>query len=187
MGLSEMHVQKAEALAARLNLASPHARVESISGRFPPTSAEDREQVKRCGVVLDCTGDDAVLRQMELFPWEEEKLFVSASLGFAARRLFCFVAVGNRFRTEEYRDRIEPWLREEAGLYDEDELPREGAGCWHPVFPARIDDVWMMATAAVKVLESAACSRPCDPLLTVFERYEEEGAFGGLRVAELPS
>lgn len=187
LGLAEMHVQKAEALAARLNLASPHAKVESIAGRFPPKGADDRERIKRCGVVLDCTGDDTVFRQLELFPWGDEKLFVSASLGFAARRLFCFVAVGTSFPTEEYRDGVEPWLREEAGLYDEDELPREGAGCWHPVFPARIDDVWMMATAAVKILESATGSRLHDPLLTVFERYEEEGAFGGLRLAEPPS
>jgi hypothetical protein len=187
LGLGEMHAQKAEALAARLNFASPHARVDSISGRFPPASAEDRERVTRCGVVLDCTGDDAVLRQLERFPWEDEKLFVSASLGFAARRLFCFVAVGPSFPTEEYREKVRPWLREEALLYDEDELPREGAGCWHPVFPARIDDVWMMATAAVKVLESAADSRPHGPYLTVFERYDDGGTFSGLRIMEPPS
>lgn len=131
--------------------------------------------------------NDAVLRQLELFPWEAEKLFLSASVGFAARRLFCFAAVGASFPTEEYRDKVGPWIREEAGLYDEDELPREGAGCWHPVFPARIDDVWMMAAAAAKVLESVGASRPHVPLLKVFERYEDGDSFGGLRLAEPPS
>lgn len=187
LGLAEMHAQKAEALASRLNLASPHARIDSIATRFPPEEADDRERVRRCEVVLDCTGDDAVLRRLERFPWGNEKLFVSASLGFAAKRLFCFVAVGTSFPAEEYRDKVGPWLREEAGLYDEEELPREGAGCWQPVFPARIDDVWMMAAATVKMLESATASRPLAPRLTVFERYEEEGSFGGLRLAEPPS
>ncbi|MDP9479242.1 MAG: hypothetical protein M3R38_26780 [Actinomycetota bacterium] len=45
----------------------------------------------------------------------------------------------------------------------------------------------MMAAAATKVLESGAASRPRDPLLTVFERHEDGGAFGGLRIAEPPS
>lgn len=187
LGLAEMHAPKAEALAARLNLASPHARVESITEHFPSKGTDDRERIKRCGIVLDCTGDDAVLRQLELFPWEDEKLFVSASVGFAARRLFCFAAVGTSFPAEEYRDKVGPWIREEMGLYDENELPREGAGCWHPVFPARIDDMWMMAAVTAKVLESVAASRPRDPLLTVFERYEDGGTFGGLRIAEPPS
>lgn len=128
-------------------------------------------------------GDDSVLRQLELFPWEDEKLFASVSLGFGAGRLFCFIAAGTRFPNEEYRGKIGPWIEHEAGLYDESELPREDAGCWHPIFPGRIDDVWMMATAAVKVLESAVIARPTEPRLAVFERYEEDGTFGGIRCA----
>jgi molybdopterin/thiamine biosynthesis adenylyltransferase len=188
LGLADLHEQKADALAARLNLASAHAKVDSIVGRFPPADPDIRQKVQRCGVVLDCTGDDAVLRQLELFLWEGEKLFVSISLGFRAGRLFCFVAAGNSFPNEEYRGEIEPWIAHEASLYDESELPREGAGCWHPVFPARIDDVWLMAAAAVKELESAITTPSPEPRLIVFERYEEGGLFGGVRYADiLPS
>lgn len=186
LGLDEIHERKAAALAGRLNLASPHAKVERIDGRFPPTEAEAIEKVQQCRIVLDCTGDDAVLRQLELFSWKREKLFVSASLGFGARRLFCFVAAGTSFSQAEYRHKIEPWIEHEASLYNESELPREGAGCWHPVFPARIDDVSMMAAAAVKVIEKAALTPPRESRLTVFERYEEEGVFGGIRRADLP-
>ncbi len=186
LGLDEIHERKAAALAGRLNLASPHAKVESIDGCFPPTEEEAREKVQQCRIVLDCTGDDAVLRQLELFPWEDEKLFVSISLGFGARRLFCFVATGSSFPQDEYRDKTGPWIEHEASLYAESELPREGAGCWHPVFPARIDDVWMMAAAAVKVMETAALAFPREPQLTVFERYEEEGVLGGIRRTDPP-
>jgi hypothetical protein len=28
-----------------------------------------------------------------------------------------------------------------------------GAGCWHPTFPARIDHVWMMTSAAIDLLD----------------------------------
>ncbi len=187
LGLAEMHEQKASALAARLNLASPHAKVEGLDQRFPPADEGSRKEVERFEIVLDCTGDDAVLRELELFPWADEKLFASVSLGFGAKRLFCFVAAGTGFPNEAYREKIGPWIEEEAGLYDESELPREGAGCYHPVFPARVDDVWMMAAAAVKMLESAAVTRPPEPRLSVFERFDEGGVFGGVLRAAAPS
>jgi hypothetical protein len=63
-------------------------------------------------------------------------------------------------------------------------LPREGAGCWHPLFPARIDDLWLMAAAAVKVLESTVTEPPTEPLLAIFERFEEDGVFAGIRRAD---
>ena len=30
--------------------------------------------------------------------------------------------------------------------------PREGIGCWHPVFPARSDDVWLLAATGFKIM-----------------------------------
>jgi len=43
-----------------------------------------------------------------------------------------------------------------------------------------------MAAAAVKVMEKAALTPPRESRLTVVERYEEEGIFGGIRRADLP-
>jgi NAD(P)-dependent dehydrogenase (short-subunit alcohol dehydrogenase family) len=185
LGLDDLHEQKAPALARRLNLASPHAEVEAIDAEFPPAEGEDREKVLRCDTVLDCTGEDSVLRQLERFPWESERLFASLSLGFGARRLFCFICHGERFPLDDFRDVVDPLLRRELERYPEAELPREGAGCWHPLFPARIDDLWPMAAAAVKVLESAVDEPPTNSLLEIFERFEENGVFAGIRRANL--
>lgn len=33
-------------------------------------------------------------------------------------------------------------------------MPWEGIGCWHPVFPARADDIALNAALAVKFIES---------------------------------
>jgi ThiF family len=183
LGLDALHEQKAPALAQRLNLASPHAQIEAIDGEFPPSEKEDREKVLLCDTVLDCTGEDSVLRQLQLFPWEGERLFASLSLGFGAERLFCFVSRGVTFSLDDYRCGLDPHLRRELDRYPEAELPREGAGCWHPLFPARIDDLWPMAAAAVKVLERAAAEPPPEPSLEIFERVEEHGAFAGIRRA----
>jgi hypothetical protein len=184
LGLDALHEQKAPALARRLNLAFPHAEVEAIDGEFPTAGEEDREKVLRCDTILDCTGEDSVLRHLELFRWEGERLFASLSLGFGAERLFCFVSSGGTFPLDDYRGSVDPLLRRELERYPEAELPREGAGCWHPLFPARIDDLWLMAAAAVKVLESAAVEPPTEPLIEVFERFEEDGLFAGIRRAD---
>jgi hypothetical protein len=57
----------------------------------------------------------------------------------------------------------------------------EGIGCWHPVFPARIDDIWMLASAGIKWIESQMESSVNDIELVVFEQIRENGKFEGLR------
>lgn len=66
-------------------------------------------------------------------------------------------------------------------MYAEQELPREGIGCWHPVFPARFDDITMMATHAVKCLEAGVATPQEQPTLTVFKQQYEDGILVGVR------
>ncbi|MBV1768377.1 MAG: hypothetical protein KUA29_08830, partial [Methanobacterium sp.] len=33
------------------------------------------------------------------------------------------------------------------------DLPRDGANCWNPVFPARYDDILLATSTAVKIIE----------------------------------
>lgn len=75
---------------------------------------------------------------------------------------------------------INPWLGKELQEYDDQELPREGIGCWHPVFPARADDIWMMASTAVKHIESLLKSPIKSPDLAVFEQVYENSSFVGI-------
>jgi hypothetical protein len=66
--------------------------------------------------------------------------------------------------------------------YGSQQLPREGVGCWHPVFPARADDVWLLASAAVKCLESAVLLPQSEPQLMVFEQQiTERGELIGIK------
>lgn len=64
----------------------------------------------------------------------------------------------------------------------EAKLPRQGIGCWHPLFPARMDQVAIATATAVRLLHEQA-GRPGDgaPALTVFEeRPGATGEFAGL-------
>jgi len=181
LDLNDLKTPKAMGLARRLNLASPHASVEFINVDFPPMKDSDRAQAQRCDVILDCTGQDSVLHHLEQFPWSDAKRFFSISLGFRARRLFCFTAHDTCFPHAAFSEAFEPWLKREIEEYTGLELPREGIGCWHPVFPARVDDIWMLASVAIKYIESVMTGSPTRPGLTVFEQQYEDDMFTGIR------
>ena len=82
----------------------------------------------------------------------------------------------------EFRKWLQPWLQLESDQYDLDDLPRDGPGCWHHLHPARIDDVWMLAAASVRLIEQASVNPPITPDLTVFEQQTDgDGNFAGVR------
>lgn len=169
--LKDVGLSKAGTLADWLNEISPHASVKAINGSFPPTSPE---AVGAAGIVLDCTGDDDVLAELARFPWLDEKLFVSASLGFYAQRLFLFQARAKAFPREAMVEALQPWLLEELKRNDGEEFPWAGIGCWHPIFPARVDDVRLFASIVVKRIERLAADPSGSSALDVFERGEGE-------------
>ena len=73
-------------------------------------------------------------------------------------------------------------MKEDVKEASREELPREGIGCWHPVFPARADDVWLLASAAVKHFERVVMAPPPQPQLVIYEQtVDEEGVFSGLK------
>lgn len=173
---------KATALAERLNAAGIATAVHSIAQAFPPQDAGAIEQIQSCSVILDCTADDAVAKALQDFPWGQAKTFISLSVGSHARRLFYFTAQGRAFPFAEFRDKLQPWLRREVADYAVDDFPRDGLGCWHPRHPARIDDLGMLSSIAVRLIEQTIAAPPAAPTLTVFEQQTDEtGNFAGIK------
>ncbi len=175
-----LKVSKAADVANRLNLASPHATIDAISHDFPLIEEAEKSYIQQFDIILDCTGDDAVLHHLEHFAWGDAKIFFSISLGMGGKRLFCFVAYGSSFPHAIFRNMLNLWLYKELEDFNQ-QLPREGIGCWHPVFPARSDDVWMMAGVAVKHIESLISLPPQETDFAVFEQVYENGTFVGVR------
>ena len=174
--------QKASALAARLDAAALHTVATAIDAVFPPDDAEQVDRIRNCDIIIDATGDDTAAAAMSGFQWNGAKTFISVSLGIYARRLFCFTSRGPVFPNTEFRDRLQHWLRLEGEEYNLDELPRDGPRCWHPRHPARIDDVWMLTAAAVKLVEQAIADPPEAPALIVLEQHTDgAGNFAGIR------
>ena len=184
--LDDLDIYKAPALAARLNGCSPQADVRWITGQIPDVSEQGLDLMREATLILDCTGDDELLKVMGEFSWQSEKLFVSCSLGWRGQRLWVFSSFGESFDSLKYFQELALWLqleREEYGAEMAPETaPREGIGCWSPVFPARLDDIWIMAALAVKHLDDLALTPSLMPQLAVWEQ-----STAGVCRVELPT
>ena len=183
LGLEDIKKPKAQQLAKRLNSINPNAKVMYIADVFPPRSDNDTTTLKQCDVIIDCTGDDKALISLGQFPWEKEKLIISINLNYGATKSFIFTYKGNRFPVQEYSQRIKPHL---TNMDDVDELPIDGIGCWHPVFPARADDVLLLVSACVKEMLDSL-EHPISPetcRFAVFEQVLENDTFVGIRKIE---
>lgn len=182
LSLRHVGTPKADSLAVSLNSISPHAAVHAIRGGFHERADSEQQHMAECDIIIDCTGDDRVAHQLSTFPWSGNKLFVSASFGLQARRLFLFAAQGKSFPHAEFVSAVTPWLQKELKEYDGLQLPREGIGCWNPIFPARSDDVWLMSAIAAKCIDAWAANPPCSPCMNVYEQDQIGGLFAGVRM-----
>jgi len=181
--LMDVDEPKVTALAERLAALSPSLRITGV----PQTLRGARKQfgidLRTADVVIDCTGANAVLETLaSLGPLPRAIDWYSVSLGLLGRRLFFFHARADRFPASAFGELFEPWVPSETQAMNETKLPRQGIGCWHPLFPARMDHVAIATATAVRLLHEQT-GRPGDasPTLTVFEeRPAPSGGFAGL-------
>ncbi len=179
--MREVGMNKADATVAWLNTLSPHASVRHLAKNFPGSSVAERDEINTHSLIIDATAEDDTIYHLGHFGWNGEKLFCSVSLTYLARRLLFFGVCSSTFPHEAFRRIMTPWLQEERGRFAPDALPMEGLGCWHPVFPARVDDIRLMASVAVKCLEELVTLRPSEPKLVVAEQWSENNKFIGVR------
>ncbi|MBI5577480.1 MAG: ThiF family adenylyltransferase [Deltaproteobacteria bacterium] len=175
--LHDLSQNKAIAVAERLQSISPHLSVVPLKSNFPST--ESVRMMDGIDVLIDCTASDGILSSLASTWFRIPKLFVSLSLGFRARRLYCFTAYGNTFPAARFRDQIRGWMDKEKQHIAEDEEIFEGAGCWSPLFPARYEDVVLAAATSIKEIESRVNTPPPYPSLVVYEQKFADNIFVG--------
>jgi hypothetical protein len=168
---------KADALARHLNAASPNANV--LARRALAGEKVDAEFIGSFDLVIETTGDHRVLQLLAEVQAPRTTTYVSFSVSLHARRLYAFLARRSQFPLTEFDRAYEPFSRIEADSAEE--LPMEGIGCWHPVFPARADEIWLMASAGVALLNDASLFDDFKATMQVIERtFDSRGRFTGL-------
>jgi hypothetical protein len=162
LGVAAIGGSKAEALAEKLNDASLHASVIGIRGTFPdglPKEAVD--QLRSCELVIECSANDGVLRATGEWGWSETARLASLSLGFEAERLYVVAGPANGQHLAALIKAFRPELDRDRECLEKAKLSGEAVGCWHPLFPARVDRIWAMVATAISHVEGwVACEQP---------------------------
>lgn len=147
---SDIGLHKVLQLQKRLQLISPNVSVYPIQDWFPCTKDVDIDNIKQSDLIIDCTGSDEVAIDLSAFKWGKEKIFFSVSIGAWAKKLYLFHSKSAVFPAEQMLEEVKKLI--EKDVLTDAEFPREHTGCWHAVFPARADEIWSAAVAAVQTL-----------------------------------
>ena len=159
---------KAKALAMRLLTTNPLADIRGFGVSVPlpstiPSNQRDaQERLLDADLLIDCTTDEGAFIWLSGFAKTHRKRLVSLFFNFGATVLTLCVSgkhtpcakVCRKLYADigEGRTAVTPQQWEPEPLPDEYVLP--GAGCWHSTFPAAGGDVWLLAAAAVDVLNN---------------------------------
>jgi len=173
--ISDVHRGKAGSLASHLNSINPNVSVTAWSEGFRP----DPERYRDYDLVIDTTGSDEVVYSLSDIAWDADTAICTVSIGYKAKRLYFYGHRGSQFPLMRCLDFIEPLAIEDYGNTRMEDVPREGLGCFHPVFPARIDDMTLLASCAMKeiarFMEDDVLERR-----STFKQLEQAGVFGGI-------
>lgn len=180
--MTDVGRNKAAQLVRHLNSINPNVRARAITSGFPATKTQDLQALEDTDIVLDVTANDDVLRSLEQHAWKTEKLICVLSLGWKARTLHFYSTRTTRFSARAYERAIAAEIH--ADRSHPDDAPREGIGCWHPVFPARHDDIQLMAMTAIKRLETINRQRQPSELIVIEQRYDSDDVFIGLHTRQ---
>ncbi|MCE7699735.1 MAG: hypothetical protein K8E24_013285, partial [Methanobacterium paludis] len=112
------------------------------------------KEMNKFDLIIDCTSENIVLDKLEEFEFKKDKIFVSISIGIAAERLYLSLQKSKKFKAKDFYKKISLWMEKDIKKFPEYDLPRDGASCWNPIFPARYDDILLASSTAVKVIEN---------------------------------
>jgi hypothetical protein len=158
--LSEEGINKASALADRLNRVSPHSRVDAIADDLDPQDSQCRKAIEQADLVIDCTANYEALAELHAFSWRETTTLVSLAIGINAERIYIYATPGWSFSVNQFKQLLDPLIQQDYDAHPGFELPQEDAGCWHPRFPARSNDIWFVSSLAVREVEGLIEARP---------------------------
>lgn len=180
--LEDVGLAKATCLKTHLLKILPYAKVKEITCNLENVDDNDKEMLREADIVIDCTASDEVIHYCGDFGWGGEKLFCSVSVGFNAKRLYVFIARSRAFPNIIFLDLMKEWLKKEIADMGDTKLPRTGTGCWHPAFPARVDDMWLAASTALKYFGDHIEMQQDRTKFAVFEQVKENDKFCGIKL-----
>lgn len=172
LSLRDVDANKATALAMKLMDVSPHSRVDAEACTMLEFTRKSHGVLDH-EIVLDCTADDGVLNILAHHQQTVAKVYASISVGHYAKRLFVFLCRSRRFPLDTFKRLGAQWWAKEREESKDVDYPRDGLGCWHPLFPASAIEVWTMTGVAANAIVDYVTQDQQATLFLVFERSSD--------------
>lgn len=181
--MDDISKNKAVQLKNRLVRASPNI---SIIAYDEMLNMENMNPIlNEYDIIIDCTGENDVLYDLAMQPSSAKKVFFSISISYAAKYLFIAICNGKVFRYDDFIETIKGYLApsEEKIYLDNEVIKTESLGCWHPLFPARCDDIWLAASTSIQVINRYFESKDLSSFILIF-RHLDDGYRVGYELLE---
>ncbi|WP_414732282.1 ThiF family adenylyltransferase [Acetobacterium carbinolicum] len=181
---SSLGKSKSKELVKYLHRLNPNSIASSIEEKFS-FNEDDDQLINKYDLIIDCTGENSVLMDISKIKFERKKIFASVSIGLAAKRLYLLFQKSYYLEVNNFFDKISPYLHLEREEFKDYKFPRDGIGCWSPLFPARQDDILLAASTFIKGLERFIESDCDEEVVKIYEQYyNDEGYFCGFKAME---
>ena len=178
---SSVSLNKAKELAERLSRANPLSTIQGHALGIPLNSHSDEalhQVLTKADVFIDCTTSETAFDWLNEYAVTNDKRLISLFFNLRAELLtICIsgdsISCGDIFwdlkrSVQQNRTRIDP----QVYTYEpsEEEEIMEGAGCWHPTFPAQYAHVQILAAHAVDIISHSISSKSQRGLAAIVER-----------------
>lgn len=161
---------KSDELVSKLNLIAPDVTAKSINEDFPSLKENTNILIREHDVIIDCTAKDNTLQSFSDFDWQGEKAFISLSLTWKLNGLLAYCASETSFPVIDAIERFRTLEVPDTDL--EDISIREGLGCWNPIMPGEVENIYLAASVAVKFIKEAVNERKRD---FKFFEFDDDG------------
>ncbi len=152
LDINDIYKYKAIALAERLNRINPGANVKGFSESLPSENKDLLLSIMDADLIIDATANDEVLNLINSLKAKEDCIFITSSIGLHAKKLFLYSCRIDGFDVGAFIKWFEPYRVEQHKLAEEEKLPR-GVGCWHPLVPAPLNRLLVLAGISVELIE----------------------------------
>ena len=194
--MNEVGREKAEALAEHLITINPQLSVSYYAGTIFQRSTEgflvdagkDENPVEildsNYDILIDTTGEDSLLSILETELYKRPKIFLTTSISLGAKHLFLYAVCSTCPSFEDFLKAINTYNQNDYADTTLKDLPRDGIGCWHPLFPARGEDMWLAAVYTIKFLERYLASSQ-NSAGKIYELCDDKDGFQGYQSKEI--
>lgn len=162
---TDLRLNKALALARRLSSACPLSNITGYKAEIPANSSSSQDvidAVSEADLLVDCTTSESAFDWLNQYAIKNNKRMISLFFNFHADLLTLCISASVKSCGEIFQDLISCAKKEQLSLSSQEyfyqptkeEQIIEGAGCWHPTFPALNSHINILVATALDIINS---------------------------------